>query len=75
MSEQQQEYQVARRVFRYKKEEIVDPDPSRPPEEALKMLLPAYPEFANASTPAVPEFSDDGQIAYFDIQVAMGKHG
>lgn len=53
----------ARRIFRLGSLRLPDPDPSLPPEEAVRLYAAAYPQVAQAEI-GEPEVSPDGELVY-----------
>lgn len=65
--------EAAKRVFKYKGQELPDLDKKLSPEEIVKAYAETHPELTNAS-PGSPNIQDDGTVVY-DIAVTTGRFG
>lgn len=61
----------ATRIFKLGSLSLTDPDPSMPPEEAVKLYAPTYPQVAQA-TLSGPEIGPGGEAIY-EVQRAPAK--
>ncbi len=53
----------ARRIFKLGSLRLTDPDPSLPPEEAIRLYAIAYPQVAQAQL-SEPEVTDEGDLVF-----------
>ena len=61
----------ATRIFKLGSLRLADPDPSLPPEDALKLYAQAYPQ-VGAATLSGPTVSDNGEVIY-EVERAPAK--